>query len=140
MQELQSGEGLAAALVFSHDGQRLFGAGQDGLVRVWDLHSGQIIRQLSGHDGTVWTLGISPDGQTLVSAGADQTARLWDADIELTLAAAAGMLQREPPLFTPEEQYLYGVAPAAQARTDPAPGTQAAFAQAQTLPSPSAGE
>ena len=53
-------------------------AGADGIVRLWDLKEGQVLRRFTGHLRPVWSLVFSPDGTLLVSAGSDEVVRVWD--------------------------------------------------------------
>jgi WD40 repeat protein len=64
--------------VFSPDGRRIFTAGRQGTVQVWEAASGRRLATLR-HEATVWHVEFSPDGRTVVTASSDQTARLWDA-------------------------------------------------------------
>ena len=48
-------------------------------VRVWNVETGECIRQLVGHTERVWGLAWSRDGQRILSGAWDNTARLWDA-------------------------------------------------------------
>lgn len=66
------------ALAVSPDG-RLFGsAGDDAIVRVWDMQSGQLLHALTGHEDMVRSLSFSREG-ILASGSRDETIRLWDA-------------------------------------------------------------
>jgi WD40 repeat protein len=76
----------ARSIAFSSDGQRLAAAGSDGIVRIWQVATGQLLRELKGHSGGLYAVAISHDGKTIASGGGgDGTApqanevRLWDA-------------------------------------------------------------
>jgi WD40 repeat protein len=60
------------------DGQTLVSGSEDGTVRVWDLHTGQMLRRLDGHAGGVYAVAICPDMLTLLSGSADGTIRMWN--------------------------------------------------------------
>jgi WD40 repeat protein len=49
-------------------------------VRWWDLHSGECVRVLEAHQGTVYALKVSPDGLRLASCGDDGAITLWDLE------------------------------------------------------------
>lgn len=49
----------------------------DGIVRLWDLRSGEVIRQLFGHTGAVTTLQFDKSFN-LISGSADRSVRIWD--------------------------------------------------------------
>jgi WD40 repeat protein/serine/threonine protein kinase len=66
------------ALAVSADGGRLFSAGKDQQVRVWDVATSRAALVLSGHEGLVAGVATTRDGRTLASASWDRTVRLWD--------------------------------------------------------------
>ena len=45
---------------------------------MWDSHSGQQLRLLSGHHGEVTCLDVSAKGRFVLTGSADGSARLWD--------------------------------------------------------------
>jgi Tol biopolymer transport system component/energy-coupling factor transporter ATP-binding protein EcfA2 len=48
-----------------------------GLVRIFDLPTAQVVRQLTGHKAGVYDVEYSPDGKLLASAGADRRLQMW---------------------------------------------------------------
>jgi WD40 repeat protein len=62
----------------SPDGQTLATAGDDHLIRFWNLPSGRQITTLSAHRAPVQDIAFSPDGTFLASSGDDGTVQLWD--------------------------------------------------------------
>lgn len=53
------------------------GGGSDGVIRIWELGSRQLIGTLAGHERAVTGLAFADDG-TLLSASSDGTLRAWD--------------------------------------------------------------
>jgi len=47
-------------------------------VKVWDSHTGKVVRNLRGHTGLVSSLAFSPDGRRLYSGSRDHTVKVWD--------------------------------------------------------------
>jgi WD40 repeat protein len=67
-------------VAFTPSGQRLYSSSEDGLVRVWEVRTGEQVGQLAGHAGAVKAVAVSPEGGLVVTAGkADGTIRIWSA-------------------------------------------------------------
>ncbi|KAM0435147.1 hypothetical protein ACHAPT_003237 [Fusarium lateritium] len=60
-----SGEVVAAGSLDSFD------------IHIWSVQTGQLLDQLSGHEGPVSSLAFAPNGSSLVSGSWDRTARIW---------------------------------------------------------------
>ncbi len=65
-------------LSLSRDGKTLVAAGTDGVIRVWDVASGQMRRTLNGHTNSVYKAEFSPNDKLIASSSRDTTARIWD--------------------------------------------------------------
>jgi WD40 repeat protein len=78
--------GGALSVAWSPDGTRLATGSADGVVRMWDACTRQVVFDLKGHTQPVWGIAISPDGRRLASAAgssgwpvpAGGEARIWD--------------------------------------------------------------
>jgi len=66
------------ALLFSPDCQKIFAAGDEFTIKVWNFNDLKLIRSLEGHEETVKALAVSANGELLVSGGGDKSLRLWD--------------------------------------------------------------
>jgi WD40 repeat protein len=82
---LEKKPGLFSAAV-SPDARTLATGGRDKVVRLWDVPSGRLLREMEGHSNWVIAVCFSPDGKTLATCAAG-TVRLWDV--------AGGRLVRE---------------------------------------------
>jgi WD40 repeat protein len=67
-------QALINDVAFTSDGARLISAGDDKLIRVWDLSTGKTVRTFRGEasegdSGKVYTMALSPDGKWLAAGG-----------------------------------------------------------------------
>ncbi|HEX2910044.1 MAG TPA: NB-ARC domain-containing protein [Chloroflexia bacterium] len=74
--------GAIEAVAFSPDGQFVASSGLKGLIRLWEVSSGQCRDVFEGHSDRVWSLAFSPQKKLLASASADFTIRVWSLDGE----------------------------------------------------------
>ncbi len=68
------------AVAISPGGRWAASAGDDWVVKVWDLAASQVRYSLRAHTGAVYGLAFSPDGKLLASGSCDGTIAIWDMD------------------------------------------------------------
>jgi WD40 repeat protein len=72
-------------VTFSPDGKRIasthrgFGKKKEEFfIAIWDAKTGEVQREVRGHDATIHGLSFLPDSTSLMSLSSDKTARLWN--------------------------------------------------------------
>ncbi|KAF9542570.1 Pre-mRNA-processing factor 19 [Mortierella hygrophila] len=64
------------SVAVNHD--KVFAGAHDGSTKVFDINSGQLLKDLKGHTMSVWGLAVMPSGDRYFSAGSDGTIKVWD--------------------------------------------------------------
>lgn len=63
---------------FSRDGVYLVSASSDKSVKLWDVHTGRLIRTFHGHISEVRAAALSPDNNLIYSTSHDEGVLVWD--------------------------------------------------------------
>ncbi|MDF2386842.1 hypothetical protein JMG10_35600 [Nostoc ellipsosporum NOK] len=66
------------SIQFSDDHQILASGGEDGQIKIWNPHAGELIHNVMGHSQTIFSLAISPDNSIIASASQDSYVKLWN--------------------------------------------------------------
>jgi WD40 repeat protein len=77
-QTLLGTDTTAYDVTFSPDGAFIAAGSRDGVVRLWNSHSGEQVREYAGHTGRVYGVAFSPDGHALASCSKDGTILITD--------------------------------------------------------------
>ncbi|KAI7829546.1 WD40-repeat-containing domain protein [Gamsiella multidivaricata] len=57
---------------------RVFAGAHDGSTKVFDINTGELLKDSKGHTMSVWGLAVVPSGDRYFSAGSDGTIKVWD--------------------------------------------------------------
>lgn len=82
--------GAAWSPAWSADGSSIACGYTDGVIRIWNSETGELVNSLEGHDIKVNNVAWSPDGRTLASSADDCLIKLWGASSTDNLATLAG--------------------------------------------------
>lgn len=96
------------AIACSPDGKHLASGWEDGMIRIWDIPTGNCLKTLRGHTGWIRSLAFSADGHYLASAGVDCTIRSWNTSNWLCTRELVGDVSFESVAFAPDGSKLAG--------------------------------
>lgn len=65
---------------FSSDGKLLAAGGRNGVVKIWEVPTGTLIKNLRAHTDSVSQVVFSPNKKYLATLSIDETLRIWDID------------------------------------------------------------
>ena len=68
------------AVAFSSDGEWIAAGGRSGVVRIWDVATGEVVSEIKAHRRRIHSLQFTPVGQ-LVSASDDQMVKIIDPKV-----------------------------------------------------------
>lgn len=81
--QIQVDTGKVNSLSFDATGERILVAtgltGGYGQASIYDVNSGELVREFVGHRDVLYAAVFSPDGTRIATAGYDQTILIWDA-------------------------------------------------------------
>ena len=81
---LEGHRARVGSLIFDHDSKRIFSQDYSGVLKVWDVASGEELLTWANDDNPkphYGALALSPDGRTLASARREQKVDLWETGI-----------------------------------------------------------
>lgn len=64
--------------VISQDDKYCFSCFSNGLVGMWELSTGKLVKTFKGHQDSVSCIDMASNGTTLMTGGLDKTLRVWD--------------------------------------------------------------
>ena len=77
-----NGVGMSSVdcVVISPDGKTFASNSSGNCSKLWNLHTGELIRTFYGHSGAVNCVAINPNGKILASGSYDRTIKLWNLE------------------------------------------------------------
>lgn len=102
--------------VFSSDGKKFASSSYDQTIRLWDVESGQELKNFSKHTEWVKGIAISLDGEILVSGSLDHTAKVWNTQNGQEIYSFGDESIIQSVSISPNKQYIVTGSEAGTAR------------------------
>jgi hypothetical protein len=77
-------------VVISPDGKTFASNSSGNCSKLWNIHTGELIRTFSGHSGAVYCVAISPKGKILASGSYDKQIKLWNLETGQEISTLKG--------------------------------------------------
>ncbi len=68
------------SVAFSPDGTKIVSGDRDGIIKLWDVETGKLIKTFTGHYSNVESISISSDGKKIASGDIHSVLKLWDVE------------------------------------------------------------
>lgn len=75
---LKDAKGGLLAMAMTTDGNYLMAGGQDRIIRLWNPHKRNMVKEYKGHGHTVYDICISKDKKNFASVGSDKAVFYWN--------------------------------------------------------------
>ena len=62
----------------SDNNDLLASAGNDQIIRLWDVTTGKYLKGLKGHQESIWSIAFSKNNKLIASASEDETIKIWN--------------------------------------------------------------
>lgn len=86
---------------------RLVSSGQDCLVKIWDVESGDCLHTLTEHTGMSWSASFHPQGDRFATGSFDHSIKIWDLETGTCLQTLLGHTTEVTEIsFSPDGQLL----------------------------------
>ena len=80
MKVFQGHTDVVQSIILTKNEEHLISAGNDTIIRQWDLESGKCIKEFKGHEGFIYSLSIMARNKGFCSSGEDRSLRIWTWD------------------------------------------------------------
>ena len=65
-------------IAWTPQGRHIIAVDDDGVVAIWDVTTGSVVREIRGHNGHAVAVDVLGDGSRIASGGTDDSAAVWD--------------------------------------------------------------
>lgn len=78
------------SVAVSYDGRFLASGDKDGMIKIWDFYTADLVKTIKAHRGGVNVVVFTPDGEKLITGSYDSFIKIWDVKTGDLLKTLAG--------------------------------------------------